>query len=146
MANEPPGERTGAVLYATADGTATAGTDYVARSGELKFGPGLTVRTERIAIMDDAIDEGEETFRFRLSDAGWARIGRGPVVGTIENDDPLQRAWLSHFGRTVGSHVTIAGSSDFSSGLVGSGSGASSPGGRSEVDGTSSAMANPNRE
>ena len=70
------------VLYATVAGTVTVGMDYVAKSGELKFGPGLKVRAEQIAIMDDAIDEGEETFRFRLPNAGLARTGRGPAVGT----------------------------------------------------------------
>ena len=94
------------VLYATVAGTVTVGMDYVAKSGELKFGPGLKVRAEQIAIMDDAIDEGEETFRFRLPNAGLARTGRGPAVGTIQNDDPLQQAWLSRFRRTVGNHVT----------------------------------------
>ena len=118
--------------------------DYVAKSGELKFGPGLKVRTEQIAIMDDAIDEGEETFRFRLPNAGLARIGHGPAVGTIQNNDPLQQAWLSRFRRTVGNHVT-SGASGFSYSLVGASSGASSPHGRSEIDGTPSAVANLNR-
>ena len=87
-------------------GTVSVGMDYVAKSGELEFGPGPKVRAEQIAIMDDAIDEGEETFRFRLFDAGWARIRRRPAGGAIENDDPLQRAWLSRFWRTVGSYVS----------------------------------------
>ena len=37
--------QSGAVEYATGDGTATAGTDFVAKSGSLSFTPGMTVQT-----------------------------------------------------------------------------------------------------
>ena len=69
---------------------------------------GETTKTVSVPILDDAIDEGEETFSFRLSNAAGARIGDGEATGTIANDDPLQKMWLSRFGRTVASHVTDA--------------------------------------
>ena len=96
------------VDYATADGTATAGEDYTATSGTLTFAAGETTKTVSVPILDDAVDEGEETFTFRLSNAAGARIGDGEATGTIANDDPLQKMWLSRFGRTVASHVTDA--------------------------------------
>ena len=96
------------VDYATADGTATAGEDYTAASGTLTFAVGERTKTVRVAILDDAIDEGEETFLFRLSNAKGARIGDGEATGTIANADPLQKMWLSRFGRTVAGHVTDA--------------------------------------
>ena len=96
------------VDYATADGSATAGEDYTAASGTLTFAAGERRKTVSVAILDDAIDEGEETFLFRLSNAKGARIGDGEATGTIANADPLQKMWLSRFGRTVAGHVTDA--------------------------------------
>ena len=96
------------VDYATADGTATAGADYTATSGTLTFAVGETAKTVSVPVLDDAVDEGEETFTLRLSNATGARIADGEATGTIANDDPLQTMWLSRFGRTVASHVTDA--------------------------------------
>ena len=89
------------VDYATADGTAKAGEDYTAASGTLTFAAGETAKTVSVAVLDDAVDEGEETFTLRLSNATGARIADGEAVGTIANEDPLQKIWLARFGRTV---------------------------------------------
>ena len=97
-----------AVAYTTADGTATAGEDYTARKGQLTFDPGETEKTVRVPVLDDAIDEGEETFTLRLTNASGARIADGEATGTIENSDPLQKMWLSRFGRTVAGQVVDA--------------------------------------
>ena len=70
-------------------------------------------------ILDDALDEGEETFTLRLSNAQGARIGDGEATGTIKNSDPLQKMWLSRFGRTVADHVTGAVADRLSSPLTG---------------------------
>ena len=102
------GSGTVAVAYATADGTATAGEDYTARKGELTFDPGETEKTVAVPVLDDAIDEGEETFTLRLTNASGARIADGEATGTIENSDPLQKMWLSRFGRTVAGQVVDA--------------------------------------
>ena len=59
-------------------------------------------------VLDDAIDEGEETFTLRLTNATGARIADGTATGTIENSDPLQKMWLSRFGRTVAGQVVDA--------------------------------------
>ena len=97
-----------AVAYATADGTATAGEDYTAMNGTLTFTPGETAKTVAVPVLDDAHDEGEETLTLRLSAASGAVLADGTATGTIENSDPLQRAWLARFGRTVATHVTDA--------------------------------------
>ena len=96
------------VDYTTADGSATAGEDYTRTSGTLSFAPGETEKTVRVPVLDDAIDEGEETFTLRLSDASGAVIADGTATGTIENSDPLQKMWLSRFGRTVAGQVVEA--------------------------------------
>ena len=89
------------VDYATSDGTAVAGEDYTATSGTLAFAPGETAKTVSVPVLDDAVDEGRETFTLRLSNADGARIVDGEATGTIINSDPIPKAWLARFGRTV---------------------------------------------
>ena len=96
------------VDYATADGTATAGADYTAASGTLPFAPGETEQTVAVTILDDAHDEGEETFTLTLRNPSGAWIQDAVATGTIENTDLLQQAWLARFGRTAATHVTDA--------------------------------------
>ena len=107
------------VDYATADGTAEAGSDYTATSGTLTFAAGETSKTVNVPVLDDAVDEGEETFTFWLSNPTGARIADGEATGTIANDDPLQKMWLSRFGRTVAGHVTEAVSERLANPLAG---------------------------
>ena len=57
------------VRYATRDGTARKGEDYRRTRGTLTFAPGETERTVSVPVIDDAVDEGEETFTLRLSRA-----------------------------------------------------------------------------
>ena len=96
------------VDYATADGTATAGEDYTAASGTLVFAPGETALTVAVAVLDDAHDEGEESFVLRLSNASGAVLADSEAVGTIVNSDHMPKAWLARFGRTVTGQVLDA--------------------------------------
>ena len=96
------------VQYATSNGSATAGADYTATSGMLTFAAGETRKTVSVAILDDAHDDGGETLILALSNPTGARIADGTATGTIENTDPLQRAWLARFGRAVAGHVMDA--------------------------------------
>ena len=76
------------VRYATAAGTATAGTDYEDASGTLRFAPGETERTIRVAIYGDRTPEADETFTVTLSGAENAEVeSGGAATGTIVNDD-----------------------------------------------------------
>ena len=107
------------VDYATADASARAGQDYTAVSGTLTFAPGERAKTVSVPILDDAIDEGRETFRLKLRNVQGAWISDGEATGTITNSDPLQKMWLSRFGRTVAGHVTDAVSDRLSGPLTG---------------------------
>jgi hypothetical protein len=75
------------VNYQTANGTATAGKDYVATSGALTFQPGETSKTIAVAINGDRQREPNETFFVRLSNAVGAAVGDSEGVATIMNDD-----------------------------------------------------------
>jgi hypothetical protein len=73
------------VNYSTGSGTATAGTDYTAvASTVLTFLPGETSKTFTVAIANDAIVEGDETFNVNLATASAnATILDGLGVATI---------------------------------------------------------------
>ena len=76
------------VLYATADGSATADSDYAATNGILVFAAGEVSRTIRVAILDDAVAEPEEeTFSLSLSDPENATVADDSATGTIRDDD-----------------------------------------------------------
>jgi aryl-phospho-beta-D-glucosidase BglC (GH1 family) len=75
------------VRYATADGTAVAGRDYVASSGTLDFAAGETARTVTVSLLGDAVAEGEEGFALVLSAPEGATLGTGRAAGTIRDDD-----------------------------------------------------------
>ena len=96
------------VDYATADGTARAGEDYTATSGTLTFAAGVTERSVSVPVLDDSTDEGEESFTFTLSNASGARIVDAEATGTIVNSDPMPKAWITRFGRTVAAQTVDA--------------------------------------
>lgn len=81
--------QTVSVNYATADGTATAGSDYVARSGTLTFAPGVTAQGVAITVNGDTAVEPNETFSVGLSGASNASIASATGTGTINNDDAV---------------------------------------------------------
>jgi DNA-binding beta-propeller fold protein YncE len=69
--------------YATADGTATAGTDYTAQSGTVTFAPGQTSRLVLLETHYDSTIDGTETFSAQLSNPTGATIGTGTATVTI---------------------------------------------------------------
>lgn len=75
------------VGYRTVDGTAEAGSDYVAASGQVKFPNGTKVAFVHIAVIGDTVEEPDEYFKVRLFDAFRARIAdRVGVVTVIDTD------------------------------------------------------------
>src|SRR5438552_7592376 len=75
------------VNFATANGTATAASDYLATSGTLTFNPGDLTKTINVTINGDQLFEPDETFTVNLSNPVNTTISRGTGTGTILNDD-----------------------------------------------------------
>ena len=76
------------VNYATVDGTAQAGSDYVAQSGSLAFAPGETEKTISVVVIGDGVVESNESFTVQLSGpSANARLAVASATGTITNDD-----------------------------------------------------------
>ena len=74
------------VDYATADHTATAGSDYTARSDTLTFAPGQTVKTVTVPILPDTVADDGERFVLTLGNpSGGVRIVDGEGLGTIRD-------------------------------------------------------------
>ena len=92
------------VNYATANGTATAGSDYSAAIGSLTFTPGQTSRTISIVVNGDTTVEPNETFLVNLSSAVGATLSDAQGQGTIANDDTAAGGpvvWTSLVGVTA---------------------------------------------
>ena len=69
------------------DPVAEADIDYENVAGTLTFAPGEVSRTIRVQVLDDDLDEPDETFALVLSDPRGATLGRGSALGTIRDDD-----------------------------------------------------------
>jgi hypothetical protein len=95
-----PSAATASIDYASADGTAAAGSDYVAVSGTLVFPPGVTSQTILVPILGDVTIEPDETLALNLGTATNVTIANPSAVGTIVNDDSTWqrvRDGASHF-------------------------------------------------
>ena len=83
-------ELTVTVAYAVTGGTATGGVDYtLLGTGTLTFVPGDTSETVAITIVDDALDEADETIEVTLSNASNATLGTADHTYTILDNDGL---------------------------------------------------------
>ena len=75
------------VHYATANGSAKAGTDFVGASGTLTFSPGQTSKTVTVGVKGDRVREPNEVFYLLLYSPVHAGIKTSSAVGGILNDD-----------------------------------------------------------
>jgi probable HAF family extracellular repeat protein len=93
------------VAYSTANGTATAGTDYQPASGTVAFAAGQTSTTIVVAVNGDRAGEPNETLLVTLAQAsGGAVIADGQGVVTIVDDEP--RITLSDVSKNEGDSGT----------------------------------------
>ena len=83
-----PASSTVTVRAATANGTATAGSDYTALGATtVSFAPGETTRTVAVPVLADVVNEPDETFVVNLSSAVGAGLADAQGLATIL--DPL---------------------------------------------------------
>lgn len=94
------GTATAPVTYdiATRNGTAIAGSDYMARSitGET-IAAGLSSRPFVVTILGDAMDENNETFNVNVSNVHGAAVADGTAVGAIVDDDYSSGYGMAYF-------------------------------------------------
>ena len=74
------------VAYATSDGTAEEPSDYTETSSTLTFTPGEMEKRIRVPVLDDTVNESDETFTVTLSAPRNATVERPVATGTITDD------------------------------------------------------------
>ncbi|MCA9138448.1 MAG: DUF4347 domain-containing protein [Planctomycetales bacterium] len=105
---------TASVHYATASETATEGVDFVGNSGTLTFADGETSKSVTIAILEDNIGEGTESFSLRLTGSENASLlaPRTATINILDNDQALP----SYSSFTSASDLQLNGSARISNG------------------------------
>jgi hypothetical protein len=111
-------KKTVTVNYATADGTALAGSDYAAASGSLTFAPGQTNKTVSVTVSGDRVGELDEYFFINLSGPTNAVLADNQAFAIIVDDEP--RMSVSSASATEGNagttamvfHVTLSAACD----------------------------------
>jgi hypothetical protein len=73
--------------YATIDGTALAGSDYTAVSGNDTIPTGQTSVTILVPTIDDSEVESSESFSLVVSAVAGAQVSRGLATGTITDNE-----------------------------------------------------------
>ena len=113
------------VNYSTADGTATAGSDYYATSGSVTWADGdLSDKQVLVPIRPDALNDGGETFTFTLSGASGATLVASQAVATVTLREPGQRLTgfsADFFNTTVNAIARLSNGSILIGGTLNSG-------------------------
>lgn len=76
----------------TSNGSAIAGSDYLAKSQSRMIDPGRTSAVFEVTVNGDTSVEGDETFTVNLANVVGATIADGSGLGTIANDDAAARS------------------------------------------------------
>jgi len=75
------------VDYETRSGSATEGTDFIATSGTLSIPANSTSVSVDVPILDDDLDEPDETVELHITSVSSGVIGTSFATGTIVDDD-----------------------------------------------------------
>ncbi|HEX7772914.1 MAG TPA: Calx-beta domain-containing protein, partial [Pyrinomonadaceae bacterium] len=88
VALSAPSSQSVSFSFATANGTATAGSDYIATSGgPVTFAPGEVEKPVVVLVNGDTVDEAQETFFLDISNVQNATVDSNRGNGFINDDD-----------------------------------------------------------
>ncbi|MEX2113552.1 MAG: Calx-beta domain-containing protein, partial [Pirellulales bacterium] len=102
------------VNYATTNGTAVGGLDYVPQVGQATLDPTRSTTTIVVPIINDTFNEATEAFFLNLSQAINGRIVKSVGTATIIDNDPLPAFYVNDafittdFAGLVGAVFTVA--------------------------------------
>ncbi len=96
------------VDFATNNGTASGGVDYVNTNGKITFVPGGgTVQQITVQVIGDSLDEDDETFQVNLNSAVNGLILSGQATGTIIDDDTAPTITVSDVTLVEGNNPNV---------------------------------------
>ena len=74
--------------YTTVAGSATSGSDFTPATGTLMFAPGETTKSISVSIMDDSIDETNESIAVIISSSvkGMPAAATGTIIDNADSD------------------------------------------------------------
>ena len=104
------------VNYATADSTATSGTDYTADSGTITISAGATTATIAVGVLSDSMDEDDEVVHVELSNPTNASIADFQGALTITDDDATPSLSIADGTSTDENSVTVVATLSAASG------------------------------
>ena len=100
-----PSSQSVSVRYRTADGTATAGRDYMQRSGLATITPGSVQTTIEVPLLNTEAKQQRETFYVHLESSETVQVGKSVATAVIEQETEQTRealtAFAARFVRTV---------------------------------------------
>ena len=100
-----PSSQSVSVRYRTADGTATAGRDYMQRSGLATITPGSVQTTIEVPLLNTEAKQQRETFYVHLESSETVQVGKSVATAVIEQETEHARealtAFAARFVRTV---------------------------------------------
>ena len=82
-----PASQSVSFSFATSNGTATAGSDYIATSDSLTFAPGEVEKPVVVLVNGDTVDEAQETYFLDISNVQNATVSSHRGTGFIIDDD-----------------------------------------------------------
>ena len=111
----PPATNSATVNFSTMDGTALAGSDYVATNGTLSFAAGQTTNTVSVTLTPDMPAESDEEFFVQLSNGVGALIGQGMgrALITEVRVNGISVDVAVTFNTVLGHHYVVEKSDDF---------------------------------
>ena len=94
------------VQYQTTDGSATGGSDYLARAGTLTIPAGTTNVSLSVPVLGDTLVESNETFSVLLAQPQNAILGSNEALGIIINDDAFPAVAITGI-QWIGANVWV---------------------------------------
>lgn len=89
------------VQFTTQDLSALSGVDYLFTQRSLVFGPGETIQTIPIPILDDATVEADQSFMISLTETSAGAVLGGPFAGTVTIFDDETSAQQGRWGSVI---------------------------------------------
>jgi hypothetical protein len=105
-------EQSVVINYATSDGSARAGVDYTAKSGQITLAPGQLSGAISVPVTADTLDEPDQSFNVNLGTITPAETPHGQTVAavTVVDDDATKAATIdAPTVRTGTGPVTVSG-------------------------------------